>query len=86
MRRPTSTATGRLRSFAATTAASEAAISRTKLAESIPLIGAASTPTSPAKSVLTAQTPSEIVVGFVPERSVMAGESTIARTFSPTSV
>ena len=50
------------------------------------MIGAARTPTSPAKNVLTAQTPTEIAVGLVPERSVMAGESTMARTLRPTSV
>ena len=50
------------------------------------MIGAASTPASPAKKVLTAHTPTEIAVGLVPDRSVMAGESTMARTLRPTSV
>ncbi len=49
-------------------------------------MGAASTPHRPAKKVLTAQTPTEIAVGLVPDRSVIAGESTMARTLSPTSV
>ena len=86
IRRPTTTATGRFRSLAATTAANEAAISSVKLSGSSPMMGAASTPASPAKKVLTAQTPTEIAVGLVPDRSVMAGESTMARTLSPTSV
>ena len=86
MSSPMRTATGRLRSLAATTAANEAAISRVKLVGSSPMMGAASTPASPAKKVLTAHTPTEIAVGFVPDRSVMAGESTMARTFRPTSV
>ena len=72
--------------MAATTAAKDAAIRSVKLLGSSPLIGAASTPARPAKNVLTAQTPTEIAVGLVPERSVMAGESTMARTFRPTSV
>ena len=49
-------------------------------------MGAASTPAKPANKVLTAQTPMEMKFGFVPERSVIAGESTIARTLRPTSV
>ncbi len=83
---PIRTATGRLRSLAATTAAKEAAIRIVNWLGSSPMIGAARTPHSPAKKVLTAQTPTEIKVGFVPERSVMAGESTMARTLRPTSV
>ena len=86
MSSPTSTATGRLRSLAATTAAKEAAIRSVNWLGSSPMIGAASTPHSPAKKVLTAHTPTEIAVGLVPERSVMAGESTMARTLRPTSV
>ncbi len=57
-----------------------------KFPESRPMMGAARTPVSPAKKVATAQTPTAIAVGLVPERSVMAGESTMARTFRPTSV
>ena len=57
-----------------------------KLSESSPMMGAASTPARPAKNVLTAQTPIETTVGLVPDRSVMAGESTMARTLRPTSV
>ena len=83
---PTPTAMGRFRSRAAMTAAKVAAINRVKLAASRPMMGAANTPARPAKNVLTAQTPTETVVGLVPERSVMAGESTMARTLSPTSV
>ena len=49
-------------------------------------MGAASTPVSPARNVLTAQTPIEMAVGLVPDRSVMAVESTMARTFRPTSL
>ena len=72
--------------MAATTAAKDAAIRIVKYLGSSPMIGAASTPAKPAKKVLTAQTPTETAVGLVPERSVMAGESTMARTLSPTSV
>jgi hypothetical protein len=86
IRSATPTATGRLRSLAATTAAKVAAISRVKFAASRPMIGAASTPARPAKKVLTAQTPIETAVGLVPDRSVIAGESTKALTLSPTSV
>ena len=86
IRRATITATVRLRSRAATTAANDAAMRIVNLSGSSPTIGAASTPARPAKSVLTAQTPTEMKFGFVPERSVMAGESTIARTLRPTSV
>ena len=84
--RPIRTATGRLRSLAATTAANEAAISTVNWLGSSPMMGAARTPASPAKKVLTAHTPTEIAVGFVPDRSVMAGESTMARTLRPISV
>ena len=57
-----------------------------KLLGSSPMIGAARTPTSPAKKVLTAHTPTEMAFGLVPDRSVIAGESTMARTLSPISV
>jgi hypothetical protein len=77
---------GRLRNLAAMTAAKAAAMSRVKLPESRPMIGAANTPAKPAKNVLTAHTPMETASGLVPERAVMAGESTMARTFRPTSV
>ena len=50
------------------------------------MIGAASTPTRPARAMLTAHTPIEIRLGLVPDREVMAGESTMARTRSPMSV
>ncbi len=50
------------------------------------MIGAARTPARPAKKVLTAQTPIEIAAGLVPDRSVIAGESTMALTLRPTSV
>ena len=86
MRRATTTATVRFRSRAATTAANDAAMRIVNLSGSRPTMGAARTPASPAKRVLTAQTPTEMKVGLVPERSVIAGESTIARTLSPTSV
>ena len=86
MSRPTVTAMGRLRNRAAITAAKAAAMRRVKLPESSPMMGAASTPAKPAKNVLTAQTPMETALGLVPERAVMAGESTSARTFRPTSV
>ena len=75
-----------MRILAAMTAANEAAIRIVNWLGSRPMIGAASTPHSPAKNVLTPHTPTEIAVGLVPDRSVMAGESTIARTFRPTSV
>ena len=48
------------------------------------MIGAATTPMSPARNVLAAHTPAEIRSGLVPDSDVMAGESTIARTRSPT--
>src|SRR6202050_5848472 len=80
---PPTTATGRFRSFAATTAANDAAISSVKLSGSSPMMGAASTPQSPAKSVLTAQTPTETAVGFVPDRSVMAGGASQAPALRP---
>ncbi len=68
------------------TAAKAAAIRTVKWLASRPMIGAASTPANPAKKVLTAQTPTETASGLVPDRSVMAGESTMARTLRPTSV
>ncbi len=86
IRRPTPTAMGRLRILAAMTAANAAATSTVKLLGSRPMMGAARTPVNPAKKTLTAQTPADTASGFVPERSVMAGESTIALTLSPTSV
>ena len=61
---PTATAIGRLRSLAAMTAANDAAMSRVKLTASSPMIGAASTPVSPARKVLTAHTPIEMAVGI----------------------
>ena len=57
-----------------------------KLSGSRPMIGAARTPVNPAKNVATAQTPTAMRVGLVPDKSVMAGESTMARTLRPTSV
>ena len=51
-----------------------------------PITGAASTPASPAKNVLTAHTPADTAPGFVPESAVIASESTSARTRRPTSV
>src|SRR5580704_19568371 len=86
IRSPTMTATGRLRSRAATTAANDAAMRSVNWPGSSPLSGAMSTPAKPAKNVLTAHTPTEIAVGLDPDRSVIAGESTIARTFRPISV
>ncbi len=86
MDRPTPTAIGRLRNLAAMTAAKAAAMSRVKLLASRPMMGAASTPANPAKNVLTAQTTMDTPLGLVPDRAVMAGESTMARTLSPRSV
>ena len=86
MASPTATAMGRLRNLAAMTAAKAAAMRSVKLLGSRPMMGAASTPASPAKNVLTAHTPIDTAVGLVPDSAVMAGESTMARTFSPTSV
>ena len=80
------TATGRLRRRAAITAANAAIISRVKLTGSSPTIGAETTPTSPARNVLAAHTPAATAPGLVPDVAVSAGESTIARTRSPTSV
>ena len=51
-----------------------------------PMIGADSTPTSPASPMLTAQTPIDMALGLVPDSEVIAGESTMARTRRPTSV
>ncbi len=84
--RPTATATGRLRSRAAMTAAKAAIMRRVKLLESSPTIGAETTPMSPARKVLATQTPAATMSGLEPESDVMAGESTIARTRRPTSV
>ncbi len=86
IRNPTATAMGRLRSLAAMTAAKLAATRSVKFPASSPMIGAASTPAKPAKNVLAAHTPTETSPGLVPDRSVMAGESTMARTLRPTSV
>ncbi len=86
MSSPTPTAIGRLRIFAAMTAANAAATSSVKLLASSPMMGAARTPVKPAKKTLTAHTPAETKSGLVPERSVMAGESTMALTLRPTSV
>ncbi len=86
IRSPTPTATGKLRSLAATTAANDAEMSRVKLTASSPMIGAASTPVRPARKVLTAHTPMEMAVGLVPDRSVIAVESTMALTLRPTSL
>ena len=77
---------GQAAHLAAMTAANAAAISTVKLLGSSPMMGAASTPVNPAKKTLTAHTPPDTRSGFVPDRSVMAGESTMARTLRPTSV
>jgi hypothetical protein len=58
----TPTATGSLRSRAATTAANDAAMRSVNLSGSSPTMGAASTPARPANKVLTAQTPMEMTV------------------------
>src|ERR1700722_14324336 len=50
------------------------------------MIGADRTPDRPARKMLTAQTPTDTWVGLVPDSDVMAGESTMARTRSPTSL
>ncbi len=87
MSKPTTTATGRFRNLAASTAANDDAISTTvNCVGSRPISGAARTPARPAKKVLTAHTPMEMAAGLDPDRSVMAGESTMARTLRPTSV
>ena len=86
MKSPTATATGRLRSRAAITAANAATITNVKSPGSRPTTGAASTPTRPASPMLTAHTPMEIRSGLVAESEVMAGESTMARTRRPMSV
>jgi hypothetical protein len=80
------TAIGKLRNLAAMTAAKAAAMRMVKLLGSSPMMGAANTPAKPAKKVLTAHTPMDTASGLVPDRAVMAGESTMARTFRPTSV
>ena len=86
MSRPTATATGRLRSWAAITAAKAAAMSSVSVPGSRPMIGAARTPVSPARVTLTAHTPTDTDTGFAPDSDVIAGESTIARTLRPMSV
>src|ERR1019366_4914644 len=79
MPRPTAAAIGRLRSLAAMTAAKAATITNVILPASRPMIGATSTPESPASVVLTAQTAADILPGLVPDSDVIAGESTRAR-------
>ena len=64
MSSPTPTAMGRLRIFAAMTAANAAATSRVKLPASSPMPGAARTPVNPAKKTLTAHTPAETSSGL----------------------
>ena len=86
MSSPTAMATGRLRSRAAITAANAATMTSVKSPGSRPTTGAARTPTSPARPMLTAQTPMEIRSGLVADSDVIAGESTMARTRSPMSV
>src|SRR5579859_2339846 len=76
--RPTTTATPRFRSFAATTAA------RTySLGSSTFTMGAARIPARPARKKLAAQTPSDTLAGLSPDSEVIAGESTMARTRRP---
>ena len=68
------------------TAAKAAAMRRVKSVASRPMTGADRTPVRPARKMLTAHTPTDTAVGLVPDSDVMAGESTMARTRSPTSV
>ena len=68
------------RSRAATTAANAAAIKVAMPAGVRPLVGATRMPANPASMVLTAQTPRAIRPGLVPDREVIASESTLART------
>ncbi len=60
---PTAMATGRLRSLAAITAANAATMTSVISPGSKPTCGAASTPTNPARPMLTAQTPMAIRSG-----------------------
>ncbi len=50
------------------------------------MMGADSTPASPARKTLAAHTPMDTKAGLLPDSEVIAGESTMARTRSPTSV
>ena len=71
---------------ATTTAANAAAIKVVIPTGDKPLVGATSTPASPASVALTAHTPTETRFGLVPDSEVIASESTIARTRKPMSV
>src|ERR1700722_11916773 len=73
MSNPTSTAIGRLRNWAAITAANAAAMSRVSVPGSRPMMGAASTPVSPGRVTLTAHTPTDTETGLAPDSEVMAG-------------
>ncbi len=77
---------GNDRSRATTMAAKAAAIRVVIPAVSKPLVGATRIPASPASVALIAHTPSDIRPGLVPDSEAMASESTVARTFRPTSV
>src|SRR3978361_576314 len=66
------TATGRLRSRAATTAANADAIRAVMPPTVKPLEGAERTPASPARAVETIHTPTEIRAGFTPDSEVRA--------------
>ncbi len=68
------------RSRAATTAAKAAAISVAIPIVVNPLVGATRMPASPASMALTAQTPTAIRPGLVPDSEVIDSESTLART------
>ena len=82
----TTTAIGRLRSRAATTAAKAAAIITVMPSTERPAVGAMRMPARPASTALAAHTPIETRPGLVPFRLVSASESTSARTLRPTSV
>src|SRR5215212_9382683 len=86
MAKATRTATGRLRSLAATTAVNAAAMRKVMVSALTPAVGANRIPASPASVLLTAQTPTDTRAGWTPDRLVNASESTSARTLSPTSV
>src|SRR3954453_18161978 len=78
--RDTPTAIGTDVSRAATTAANAAAMSVVMPETDRPLVGGRRMPASPARAVVTAQTPREMRPGLMADSDAIASESTIART------
>ena len=86
MSRATMTATVRLRSRAATTAANDSGDEEREVVGVEPDDGGGQHAGQPGEEGADGPDADGDGVGLVPERSVMAGESTMARTLSPTSV